>query len=292
MGRRIGAWTAIPVLAWLSATGAHAMDVGSPVFAPDSSWDARVEGRYEQYDRAFRYQMGYAHFSDGSRVPGGGETVTRDMKLALYGTRFYFPVASRSKTYLELGYFEGRGLNTKGMWEAMFVDGRGGKKVDTNGMFVGGGVDLFPARVAGLDFRVHASISYVPDMTYSEHYGDVGISYSEQWFEFSLGNFVSRTFALSRKASLAPYLGVVGSVVRGTGDQRIAQPGESENKFEYLARNYTIEEDEVLFGVVGASLFWGDQASLRVEWHVFPGDLPSPDRLQDESLSFALGYAF
>lgn len=267
MGRRTAVLLAIPLQVFVALTAARAMDVGNPTFAPDSTSEARFELRYEQYDRSFDYR-------------NSGDPSPRDVQLGLFGARFSFPTSPRTTAYLELGYYQGRDH-------------------ETNGLFVGAGGDLYSWRVAGIDTRLLASVSWIPDMNYS---GDeraplssggsipVDKDYSEQWVELSAGVLCSKGFRVGRDLSLSPYLGLVASLVRGDGyvDRTLVLGGE-----RFRGKDtYQIEEDEPYFGVVGLSVFYGSTASFRFEWHLFPGDPPSPDAVEDESLSFVAGYDF
>jgi hypothetical protein len=248
------------------------MDVGNPVFAPNAPWEARAEARYEQYDRKFIYR----NVEEVTLQEKKSLDVTSDMKLSLFGARFYFPTGGKTSAYLDLGYFEGRGATTEGM-------------------FVGAGADILYRIAAGIDARINASISYVPDMSYSDSSEEIRKSYNEQWVELSLGVILTRNFRIGDDLCIAPYGGVMSSIVRGDGDiTRSIVLGDG--FFASRKDSYQIEEDEYLYGLLGFSLFLGDQLSFRAEWHAFSDDRVSVggggQGLEDESLSFTLGYAF
>jgi hypothetical protein len=245
MGKRISILIAVPLHALLWLTTACAMDTGSPIFLPGVPLEGKTELFYDRYDRKLRYKS-------------AGDSPESAMELNLYGARLYFP-AGVATVHLDAGGFEGRNRNAAGV-------------------FFGAGGSFLPVSIQKFDVYGTIAASYIPAMSYSETDSTTHKSYSEQFLEVTLGASVARDFLVKQNWHIIPQIGLLLSVVRGSGR---VDTSSSENP-DASGDDFTIEEDVFAVGSLGVSLVFRDQLSLRAEGRF----------IGEESLSLAFGYAF
>ncbi len=247
------------------AVSAMALDVGDPVFKKDVSGNLRLEVMYEKFDRDVVGKY------DDLTVSGPGGTIVTSVAdldtstdsdiVSLRGTFF----ASDAVSF----YVDGGVSDEEDAEDTVFV--------------LGGGIRVLAFEKDKVRLTVFASGHYVPeyDLESSEYdpvNGQIFSSGTLSYYELAAGVLLSGDIKLDEHTTFIPYLGPAVSILDGDIDVNV----NFEDRGVVGDTKADVEEDDLVQLVLGGSLLFLDNWSIRVEGRL----------IGDSSVSGALGVAF
>jgi len=253
------------LVAAVTATPALAFDVGDPVYKGDMKGAARVELIYENFDRD-------AVFTDYTlRLQAAGESVSQNVEDDDTSTDSDVLMLRVSLLASEKAafYFDGGAIDDDRAEDQPLVIGAGGR--------------LLAYQKGAARINIVASGHYVPkyDVEIEGVDDDLGAVTSNgdvYYYEMSGGVLLSGDVALDSKTKFVPYGGLLLSMLGGDFEAEVSVPDVG----VAATSSADIEEDDPLVGVVGASLVFLDNLSIRVEGRL----------IGDASVSGAFGASF
>ncbi len=239
---------AAAVLTVVFVVPALAFDLGDPIYKGDVKGNVRVEVIYENFDRD-------AVFSDYKiTAEGPGGTVSEEIEESDTSTesdvlmlRLAWLASEKATIYVDGGALEDDTAE-----DQPFVFGAGGRYLAYQQ-----GVARISIVASG-----HMVPSYdVEDDDFDE---DLGRTIGEgeiNYYEASAGALLSGDIALDPKTKFVPYGGLLFSVLGGEIDADFQFPDVDVT----ASSSADIEEDEALVAVLGASLVFQENLSIRIE---------------------------
>ena len=227
---------------------AFAFDLGDPIYKGDVKGNVRVEVIYENFDR----DAVFTDFKITAEGPGGTVSDEVDESDTSTDSDVFMLRVAWLATEKATVYVDGGTVEDDLAEEVPLVFGAGGRVLAYQQ-----GVARISVVASG-----HMVPAYdVEDEDVDAELGRETLQGELSYYEASAGALLSGDIALDAKTKFVPYGGLLFSVLGGDIDADIQFPDVSVT----TTSSADIEEDDALVAVLGASLVFQENLSIRVE---------------------------